>query len=89
MKSRTTKKFRAFFARLPKQIQIQGRIAYQLFKKIQTIPVCVLKKLHSKLSIYSARISRDYRAVRQLDGDTIIWFWIGSHTDYDKLLSGI
>jgi hypothetical protein len=24
-------------------------------------------------------------AVRQ--GDDLIWFWIGSHADYDKLLS--
>lgn len=45
--------------------------------------------MHSKLPIDSARISRDYRAVGQLDGDTVISFWIGSHTDYDKLLSGI
>jgi hypothetical protein len=27
-----------------------------------------------------------YRAVGVVDGDTVIWFWIGSHADYDKLL---
>ena len=89
MKSRTTRKFRSLFARLPKQVQNQARIAYRLFKQNPSHPSLRFKKVHSKLPIYSARISRDYRAVGQLNGDTVIWFWIGSHTDYDKLLSGI
>ncbi|WP_442938626.1 ParE family toxin-like protein [Nostoc sp.] len=37
--------------------------------------------------MYSARISKNYRAVGQLDGDTVIWFWLGSHPEYNKLLS--
>ena len=28
----------------------------------------------------------DYRALGQIDGDDIVWFWIGSHAEYDKLL---
>ncbi|WP_442921416.1 hypothetical protein [Microcoleus sp. PH2017_28_MFU_U_A] len=31
-------------------------------------------------------MSKNYRAVGQLDGDTAIWFWVGSHADYDKFL---
>jgi Txe/YoeB family toxin of Txe-Axe toxin-antitoxin module len=38
------------------------------------------------LPIYSARINQDYRVVGQLDGDTVIWFWAGSHAEYDRLL---
>jgi hypothetical protein len=30
-----------------------------------------------------------YRAVATLDGDTFIWFWIGSHADYDTLLKNL
>jgi hypothetical protein len=26
------------------------------------------------------------RAVSVMDGDTVIWYLIGSHADYDKLL---
>ena len=89
MKSRTTKKFRVSFARLPKEVQTQARVAYRLFKQNPSHPSLRFKKVHSRLPIYSARISKDYRAVGQLDGDTVIWFWIGSHADYDKLLSGI
>jgi hypothetical protein len=29
----------------------------------------------------------DYRALGVKEGDEIIWFWIGSHADYDRLLS--
>jgi hypothetical protein len=37
--------------------------------------------------VYSVRVGLDYRAVGLLQGDTITWFWIGTHDDYDKLLS--
>jgi hypothetical protein len=76
-------------ATLPKQVQIQARIAYRQFKKNPNHPSLRFKKIHQKLPIYSVRVSRDYRAVGQMDRDTVIWFWIGSHTDYDKLLSSI
>jgi len=28
-----------------------------------------------------------YRAVGQKDDSGMLWFWIGSHAEYDKLLS--
>ena len=37
--------------------------------------------------IYSVRIGKGYRAVGQRDKKGILWFWIGSHAEYDKLLS--
>ncbi len=27
-----------------------------------------------------------YRALGIVEGDDIIWFWVGSHSDYDKLI---
>jgi hypothetical protein len=38
---------------------------------------------------YSARVGIGYRAVGVLDGDTITWFWIGSHANYDRLLENL
>lgn len=35
---------------------------------------------------WSVRIGLHYRAVAVRDGDDVIWFWIGSHADYDRLL---
>lgn len=36
--------------------------------------------------IYFVRVSLGYRALGQMTGTDIVWFWIGSHADYDKLL---
>ena len=86
MKSRTTIEFRNLFADLPEQVQEQTRVAYRQFKEDPSYPSLRFKKVHPELPIYSARISRNYRAVGQLDGNTVIWFWVGSHADYDRLL---
>jgi hypothetical protein len=86
VKSRTTTSFRKLFANLPKQVQEQARGAYRQFKQDPYYPSLRFKKVHPQLPIYSARISKNYRAVGQLDEDTIIWFWVGSHAEYDRLL---
>jgi mRNA-degrading endonuclease RelE of RelBE toxin-antitoxin system len=87
VKSRTTVQFRKSLANLPKQIQEQTRAAYRQFKENPNHPSLRFKKVHSELPIYSARISKNYQAVGRLDGDTVIWFWIGLHAECDKLLS--
>jgi mRNA-degrading endonuclease RelE of RelBE toxin-antitoxin system len=86
VKSRTTTQFRKMFADLPDQVQEQTRKAYRQFKQDPSYPSLRFKKVHPKLPIYSARINRDYRAVGQLDEDAVIWFWVGSHPEYDMLL---
>ncbi len=86
MKSLTTTEFRKLFAELPKTIQQQTRKAYRQFKQNPNYPSLRFKKVHSTLPIYSARINRDYRAVGQLEEDTAIWFWVGSHAEYNLLL---
>ena len=42
--------------------------------------------VHPAPPTYSARVGIGYRAVSVMDGETVTWFWIGSHGDYDKLL---
>jgi len=36
----------------------------------------------------SARINEDYRALGELRDDEVLWFWIGPHHEYDKLIRG-
>ena len=36
--------------------------------------------------MYSVRISTDYRALGVLGRDAIVWFWIGPHHEYDRML---
>lgn len=86
MKSRTTVQFRKRFTDLPETVQEQTRKAYRQFKEDPSYPSLPFKKIHPKLPIYSARINKDYRAIGQLEDDTVIWFWVGSHAEYDLLL---
>jgi hypothetical protein len=44
------------------------------------------KKVHAEPDVYSARVGIGYRAVGVRTGATIVWFWIGSHADYNVLL---
>jgi hypothetical protein len=34
----------------------------------------------------SVRIGRHYRALGILKGDTVYWYWIGKHDEYDRLI---
>jgi hypothetical protein len=86
MNSRTTRRFRELFAALPTRVQQQTRQAYRLFRQNPTHPGLRFKQVHADPPIYSARVGINYRAVGLLDGNTVIWFWIGSHADYDKLV---
>ena len=86
MKSRTTRRFRELLAALPAHIRQQARDAYDLFCQNPAHPGLHFKKVHPAPPIYSARVGLGYRALGVLDGDTLIWFWIGSHADYDRLL---
>jgi hypothetical protein len=42
--------------------------------------------VHDKQPIYSVRIGIHYRAVGVKHDDHMLWFWIGPHAEYDKLL---
>jgi mRNA-degrading endonuclease RelE of RelBE toxin-antitoxin system len=84
--SRTTNQFRKLFADLPKPVQEQTRKAYRQFKQDPSYPSLRFKKVHPKLPIYSARINKDYRAVGQVEEDTVICFWVGFHAEYNLRL---
>ncbi len=87
MSSRTTQHFRKEFQRLPSRVQRQAQQAYRLFISNPHHSSLHFKQVHPTKPIYSVRISIDYRAVGTREGDTIVWFWIGSHAEYDKLLA--
>src|SRR5579872_484376 len=83
----TNKTFRACFDALPSNIQRRAKQAYQIFTQDPLDPRLHFERKHAKEEIWSVWIGPDYRAigVKPRD-DLIVWFWIGSHSDYDKLL---
>jgi hypothetical protein len=61
-------------------------LSHRLFKQNPQHPSLRFKRVHAILPIYSARINLDYRVVGALNGDEIVWFWIGPHDQYEQLL---
>ncbi len=86
MKSQATPKFWKLYAHLPQHLQQRARQAYQLWQVNPAHPSLRFKRVDDEVPIYSARIGEDYRALGLLEGDTIIWFWIGAHDEYERLL---
>ena len=86
LKSVITDKFRKAFAKVPHNIQEKARQSYQLWKSNHHHPGLHFKQIHKQQPIYSVRIGLSYRAIGIIESDTIIWFWIGSHEDYNKLI---
>lgn len=87
MRSRRTASFQKRFAALPPQIQERARDAYRRFREDPKHPGLRFKKIHATESIYSIRIGLGYRAVGILTSDVMLWYWIGSHADYDALVA--
>jgi mRNA-degrading endonuclease RelE of RelBE toxin-antitoxin system len=87
VRSRTTAQFRKALANLPAEVQEHAREAYRKFRENPMHPSLRFKQVHATLPIYSARVGLHYRAVgERQDDDSIVWFWIGSHAEYDQLL---
>jgi len=87
MKSELTNDFMKCFAQLPERVRQTARKNYQLWKQNPMHPGLEFKKLKTKEPLYSVRAGMGWRAVGVMkETDTIVWFWIGSHSEYDRLL---
>ena len=87
MQSQTTQKFRQLLAAAPEAVQAKARATYRLWADNPGHPSLRFKKVHTTLPVYSVRIDLNWRAVGLLREDTVIWFWIGPHSEYEKLLT--
>jgi hypothetical protein len=70
-------------------MRIKIRAAYALWSANHEHPSLRFKKVHDTQPIYSVRIDLDWRALSVLHGDAMIWFWVGSHGDYERLLKNL
>ncbi len=90
MISRLHPNFRRDFAKLPREIQQRAKVAYRRFQVDPSHPGLQFKALHTKLALWSVRVTDSYRAVgvRESD-DKIVWFFIGTHAEYERLLANL
>lgn len=85
-----TKQFKEMFSQLPENIQALADHAYAAFLENPTAPVLANHELYDtrrgrhRLGSRAVSVTHLYRAIYVVDGDTNVWYWIGSHTDYDQ-----
>ena len=85
MNSLTTDAFWRQYYQLPQR----AREAYRQFQIDPRHPGLQFKRVHPALPLYSARITESYRAVGLLDGDTMVWDFIGIHQEYERYLNSL
>lgn len=76
--------FWSHYRRLPEAIQELADKNYELLKSDERHPSLRLKKVGL---YWSARVGIGYRALGTEHKGGILWFWIGPHADYDKLVT--
>ena len=57
---------------------------YKLWRSEPFHPSLHFKELRPGL--WSVRITSNYRALALRDNDVVVWFWIGTHAEYDRLI---
>jgi hypothetical protein len=86
VKSRLSNDFISCFQALPARIQRIARKNYKLWNENPEHPGIRFKLVGKRMPVYSIRVGIGWRALGLKHEDEIVWFWIGSHADYVKLL---
>ncbi len=87
MRSKRTRQFRTLFEALPVSVQREANQAYRHFQADPAHPSLHFKQVSARGSVYAARVGLHYRALAIRMPDYWLWFWIGTHADYDRLLA--
>lgn len=71
------------YKRLPENVRVLADKNYALLKQNPQHPSLHFKKVGR---FWSVRIGSRYRALAvEIEGG-LLWFWIGSHADYDEMI---
>ena len=83
MRHRATPDFWQRYHALPPEVQRLADSGYKLLKSDPRHPSLHVKKVGR---FWSVRVGIHYRALAVEDGADLVWFWIGHHAEYDRLL---
>jgi hypothetical protein len=79
----TSKRFWQSFALLSEPVQRVARENYELLKANPQHPSLHLKRVGR---FWAVRVGLSHRALGVDASDGIVWFWIGKHDEYDRLV---
>jgi hypothetical protein len=83
MRHRATPRFWQCYQALPEEVQRLADRSYELLRADARHPSLHLKRVGS---YWSVRVGLHYRALAVEDRDDLVWVWIGTHADYDRLI---
>ena len=84
MKSYRDSKFKKLYEQLPDNVKALTLSCYNLWRINNLHPLLHYNKFGD---IYrTVRIGDHYRAIGKIKNNSVVWFWIGSHEVYSKLL---
>jgi hypothetical protein len=72
------------YRQLPEHIQKLADKNFELLQINPRHPSLHLKKIGI---LWSVRVGLNYRALAKDRAEGLVWFWIGSHTEYEKLIA--
>lgn len=81
-----TRRFWNLFRALPADIRKLAEKNYQLWCEDQNHPSLHFRRLKGNEDRYTVRIGDHYRALGGRTSGTMVWVWIGTHSDYDRLV---
>lgn len=70
------------YKRMPGHVRRLADQKFALLKRDPQHPSLHFKKVGR---YWSARVGSHYRALAVPDGNDVVWFWIGPHSEYDTL----
>ncbi|MFH1563232.1 MAG: hypothetical protein ABIF11_07455 [Nitrospirota bacterium] len=83
MKHFANPSFWVCYGQLPVSVQ---NLADKNFELLKTNPRHLSLHLKKVGKYWSARVGRKYRTIAVEIDEGLIWFWIGTHPEYDRLL---
>jgi len=87
MKSATLPSFWDAYHSLEKETRQRARKTYQLWAENPFHPSLRFKCIDVNENVWSVRITHSFRALGIWEGDTVTWFWIGNHDNYERQFS--
>ncbi|HEX8360590.1 MAG TPA: hypothetical protein VF613_10795 [Longimicrobium sp.] len=83
MKHHTTARFWQTYDALPPEVRKLADESYAFLKRNPRHPSLHLKKVGR---FWSVRVGIHHRALAVHEGSDYVWFWIGRHDEYDRLV---
>jgi hypothetical protein len=87
MKSATLPSFWIAYRSLNASDRRSARKAYRLWSQNPFHPSLRFKCINHEENIWAVRVTRSCRVLGILEGDTVTWFWIGGHDEYEHFFS--